>query len=153
MGGFFDDINILIYATVLYILVVRLSFFVSVIVIIIFLVLDFITRLSIDLTFMSCNKLCGKSFFLVKNDRKRVNANIHQLVGSSLICMFLIICFVIVIAGVILFFIDLQDLGELVVDQIPDDQDWFLGMLGFDSLSEFRVFVNTQINNLTLKVA
>ena len=89
--------------------------------IIIFFVLDLIIRLSIDLTFISFTKTCGKSFFLVKDDHRRVNANFHQLVGSSLICMFLVVCFVIVVAGIIFFFIDLQDLGEVLVDQIPDD--------------------------------
>ena len=56
--------------------------------------------------------------------------------------MFVISCFLFFVTGFLLFLSDMQNLGELVLDKLPDDQDWIFGIIGFESLSHFRLFVN-----------
>ena len=47
----------------------------------------------------------------------------------------------------------MQDLGELLVDKLPDDQDWIFGILGFENLSHFRLFMNNELSKLTVQFA
>ena len=153
MGGFFDDVNILIYTTVGYVMVVRLNLEMSLILLVLFLVGDLLARLAIDGSFLLSSKVCGRHFILLKEDESRISGTFHQAVSSSLILIFVGVACVLVVTGIILFFMDMQDLGEMLIEQIPDDQDWFLGMLGFDNLSQFRLFVNGEIDKLTRQVA
>lgn len=60
VGGFFDDVNLLIYLTICYVLLVRLNFELTLLLVVLFLLGDLLVRLCIDGGFFASTKLCGK---------------------------------------------------------------------------------------------
>lgn len=102
----FNSLNYLLFICFFYIMIFKLKIFISVTIVFIYFLVDFLVRLFIDILIILSRKFSNNTLVLDSNGVPR--DYVHSIVSSLLIIYYLMIMIFIIIFGIGLFYLDLK---------------------------------------------